>query len=599
MKREIYAFLNNFIIFLCFFLGLLFSYLYFFGENFLEKHRLIATFFDSILLFYKYFYGFFIFIVCIYFAFFVQQEIKIYLKSYNGYLFSRLSAFLILFFIIGLFFIFIFNLILPHIIAQRNEYKFSYDRYNLLESEANEISLKIKNIDISLSANRFFLSSDLTDSMKQKRKHLENLIKIYDKMRIIYVNNEELLTNYYLVKSEYSKIPSYDIDLEKVKKTFSQYPLQNLKKQDFFNIVNEFISQNDYYTANYFAYIAYVATKDDNFVALLNLTLKFINENRNFEKEKMQLISEEKQKNFLYLNTEKFKLAYYGFLNLHKLLPSDNEILNYKNKSLEKLRKRYLFFDEIEKYFEYYGINDVFLLQLDSKRGFYDYIYMQKVVAFNNHSKIIKNFELIRFNKTGNVVLHIKIPFATLKGNSVYQNVLDKDNEQSEITLTKVFVSDNSFDTNVLEVVKINENVENLALFSKFTEFGFFLKIQNLSSAFHRVAILNLKLINIFSLSMLLLISPILLVLMGAFFISLFSKIEFNFNSKVMIFLVSLMIAIFSGITCLFVNYFLIVFTSLLIYAFNSVYVSLAILSALLCFIIFKIIILNYRERHI
>ncbi|MCD2414912.1 chloride channel protein, partial [Borreliella burgdorferi] len=524
-------------------------------------------------------------------------EIKIHLKSHNGYLFSRLYAFLLLFFIIGLFFTFIFNLILPYIIAQRNEYKFSYDRYNLLESEANEISLKIKHIDISLAANRFFLSSDLTDSMKQKRKHLENLIRIYDKMRIIYVNNEELLTNYYLVKSEYSKIPSYDVDLEKVKKTFSKYPLQSLKKQDFFNIVNEFISKNDYYTANYFAYIAYVATKDDNFVVLLNLTLKFINENRNFEKEKMQLISEEKQKNFLFLNTEKFKLAYYGFSNLYKLLPSDNEILNYKNKSLEKLRKRYLFFDEIEKYFEYYGINDVFLLQPDSKRGFYDYIYMQKVVAFNNHSKIIKNFELIRFNNTGNVILHIKIPFATLKGNSVYQNILDKDNEQSEITLTKVFVSTDSFDTNVLEVVKINENVENLALFSNFTEFGFFLKIQNLPSAFHRVAILNLKLINTFSLSLVLLISPISLVLIGAFFISLFSKIEFNFNSKAMIFLVSLMIAIFSGITCLFVNYFLIVFTSLLIYVFNSVYVSLAILSALLFFLIFKIITLNYKER--
>lgn len=116
-------------------------------------------------------------------------------------------------------------------------------------------------------------------------------------------------------------------------------------------------------------------------------------------------------------------------------------------------------------------------------------------------------------------------------------------------------------------------------------------------SAFHRVAILNLKLINTFSLSLVLLISPISLVLIGAFFISLFSKIEFNFNSKAMIFLVSLMIAIFSGITCLFVNYFLIVFTSLLIYVFNSVYVSLAILSALLFFLIFKIITLNYKER--
>ncbi len=224
---------------------------------------------------------------------------------------------------------------------------------------------------------------------------------------------------------------------------------------------------------------------------------------------------------------------------------------------------------------------------------------MQKVVTLNNYSKIIKNFELIRFNNTGNVILHIKIPFATLRGNSVYQNVLNKDDEQSEITLTKVFVSMDSFDTNVLEVVKINENVENLALFSNFTEVGFFLKIQSLSSAFNKVAILNLKLINIFSLSLVLLISPILLVLMGAFFISLFSKIGFNFNSKAMIFLFSLMIAIFSGIICLFVNYFLIVFTSLLIYAFNSVHISLAILSSLLFFLIFKVIVVNYREMRI
>ncbi len=238
-------------------------------------------------------------------------------------------------------------------------------------------------------------------------------------------------------------------------------------------------------------------------------------------------------------------------------------------------------------------------MQPDSNKGFYDYIYMQKVVTLNNYSKIIKNFELIRFNNTGNVILHIKIPFATLRGNSVYQNVLNKDDEQSEITLTKVFVSMDSFDTNVLEVVKINENVENLALFSNFTEVGFFLKIQSLSSAFNKVAILNLKLINIFSLSLVLLISPILLVLMGAFFISLFSKIGFNFNSKAMIFLVSLMIAIFSGIICLFVNYFLIVFTSLLIYAFNSVHISLAILSLLLFFLIFKVVVVNYREMRI
>ncbi len=165
--------------------------------------------------------------------FFVRQEIKIYLKSYNGYLFSRLYAFLLLFFIIGLFFTFIFNLTLPYIIAQRNEYKFSYDRYNLLESEANEISLKIKNIDISLSSNRLFLSTDLSDSMKQKRKHLENLIRIYDKMRIIYVNNEELLTNYYLVKSEYNKIPNYDVDLEKVKKLFQSILCEALKSKIF------------------------------------------------------------------------------------------------------------------------------------------------------------------------------------------------------------------------------------------------------------------------------------------------------------------------------------------------------------------------------
>ena len=53
--------------------------------------------------------------------------------------------------------------------------------------------------------------------MKRKRKYLEDLIRIYNKMRLIDFDNDELSTNYYLVKSEYNRMPIYDVDLEKKK----------------------------------------------------------------------------------------------------------------------------------------------------------------------------------------------------------------------------------------------------------------------------------------------------------------------------------------------------------------------------------------------
>lgn len=331
-------------------------------------------------------------------------------------------------------------------------------------------------------------------------------------MRLI-SDNDELSINYYLARSEYDRMPIYDVDLEKVRKAVKMYLVKNLTKKDFQDIVNGFIDKGDYSTANYFAYVGFASTKDDEFSALLDLTFKAINEYKNIESEKKSSVFEEKQKNFLYLNTEKFKPAYYGFLKLHNLFPNDNEILSYKNKSLEKLKDEYFFFDEIEKYYEHYGINDVFLFQPNPSNETYDYIYMQKVVnTVSSYVKMIKNFELIRFNGSGNVILHIKVPFATLKGNRVYQNVLDKKNENSDITATKIIVSLTDFDLSNTNIIDINNNVNNLRLFANSGRGSVFLPIQVLLSAFNQIEMLNLRLISVFSSSLFLMMSPILLV---------------------------------------------------------------------------------------
>ncbi|AWG42737.1 hypothetical protein CR532_01810 [Candidatus Borreliella tachyglossi] len=596
MKKELYAFLSNFISFLFLFIVLVFSYTYFLGADYLERYRLIATFFDVIISIYNYFNGFFIFFICIYFIFLSKYETRLYLKEYRGYLFSRFYPFIFLFFIVGIVLTLVFNLILPHVHTQRSEYKYSYERYNFLDSQANEIIIKVKDIDINLSANKILDADDLLGAMNQKRKHLEELLRIYNKMRLIDYSNDELSTNYYLVKSEYDRMPIYDVDLEKVRKNIKMYLLKNLTKDDFKNIVNEFIDKGDYSTANYFAYIGFASTRDDELAVLLNLTFKALSEYKNIEIEKRYSVFEEKQKNFLYLNTEKFKPAYYGFLKLHKLFPNDNEILSYKNKSLEKLRGEYLFFDEIEKYYEYYGINDVFLFQPDSTNGTYDYIYMQKVVNSVSYIKMVKNFELIRFNKLGSVILHVKVPFATLKGNQVYQNVLDKDNEDNRITATTVMVSPRGFELSESNVININKDVNNLHLFSNSSRDSVFLPIQDLPNAFNQIGMLNLRLISIFSSSLFLLINPILLVLLGVLFMSVSSKVSFEFESKLIIFLISLIIAIFAGIISLIVNYLLFILIALLIQIFINIYISFFFIFSALLFIVFHLILVSYRE---
>ncbi|AYE36231.1 hypothetical protein DB313_01810 [Borrelia turcica IST7] len=595
MKRELYAFVSNFIIYLFLFICLFFCYAYFFGSDYLEKYRLIATFFDTVLGVYHYFNGFFIFFICIYFIFLSQYEIRVYLKEYKGYLFRKFYPFVFLFFIVGVIVSLIFNFILPYTITQRSEYRYSYERYNLLENQANEIVNKVKGIDISLSVSKILDANDLIEAMKKKRKYLEDLIRIYNKMRLIDFDNDELSTNYYLVKSEYNRMPIYDVDLEKIRKTIKTYLIRNLTKKDFQDIVNELIDKGDYATANYFAYIGFASTRDDELAALLDLTFKAINENKNIESEKRHLVLEEKQKNFLYFNTEKFRDAYYGFLRLHKLFPNDNEILSYKNKSLEKLRSEYLFFDEIEKYYEHHGINDVLLFQSDSGSGTFDYIYMQKIVSGISYLKMVKNFELIRFNKSGNIVFHIKVPFATLKGNEVYQNVLDKDNEESNIIATKIIVSSRDFDLNEPAIISINKDVDNLHLFSNSSS-NIFLPAPGLLNAFNQVEMLNLRLISIFSFSLLLLINPMLLVLWGVLFMGVSSKVSFEFDSKFIIFLICIMIAIFSVIISLFINYLLFILIAVFIQMFANIYVPFVFILFLLFIFIFHLIRVNYRE---
>ncbi|AHH03331.1 Hypothetical protein BHY_0380 [Borrelia nietonii YOR] len=422
------------------------------------------------------------------------------------------------------------------------------------------------------------------------------MLRMYKKMRLI-SDNDELSINYYLARSEYDRMPIYDVDLEKVRKAVKMYLVKNLTKKDFQDIVNGFIDKGDYSTANYFAYVGFASTKDDEFSALLDLTFKAINEYKNIESEKKSSVFEEKQKNFLYLNTEKFKPAYYGFLKLHNLFPNDNEILSYKNKSLEKLKDEYFFFDEIEKYYEHYGINDVFLFQPNPSNETYDYIYMQKVVnTVSSYVKMIKNFELIRFNGSGNVILHIKVPFATLKGNRVYQNVLDKKNENSDITATKIIVSLTDFDLSNTNIIDINNNVNNLRLFANSGRGSVFLPIQVLLSAFNQIEMLNLRLISVFSSSLFLMMSPILLVFFGVLFIAVASKVDFEFDSKSVVFLISLIIAIFSGISSLFINYLLLILIALFIQLFVNIYVSFILIFSILFFIVLHVMRVTYKE---
>ncbi|UPA13203.1 hypothetical protein [Borrelia turicatae] len=597
MKRELYTFVSKFFILLLLFICFVFCYTYFFGADYLDKHVLIATLFDTILSVYHYFNGFFIFFVLVYFIFLAKHETRLYLRDYKGYLFKKLSPFMFLFFIIGIVFMFVFNSIMSYVLTQRSEYKYNYERYNLLAGQANAIVNEVKSIDINLSSNKTLDVNELIEILQQKRKYLEELLRMYEKMRLI-SDNDELSINYYLTRSEYDRMPIYDVDLEKVRKTLKLRLIKNLTKRDFQDIVNGFISKGDYSTANYFAYMGLVSTRDDEFAALLDLTFKAINEYKNIEIEKKSLIFEEKQKNFLYLNTEKFKPAYYGFLRLHNLFPNDNEILSYKNKSLEKLKDEYFFFDEIEKHYEHYGINDIFLFQPNSGNGTYDYIYMQKVVnTVSSYIKMIKNFELIRFNRSGNIILHIKVPFATLKGNGVYQNVLDKKNENSDITATRMIVSLTDFDLSNTKIININNDVNNLRLFANSGKDSIFLPIQVLLGAFNRVKTFNLILISVFSSSLFLMMSPILLVFFGVMFTAVASKISFEFDSKLMIFLISLIIAIFSGIISLFINYLLLILIALFIQISVNIYISFILIFSILFFIVLHIIRVNYKEE--
>ena len=219
----------------------------------------------------------------------------------------------------------------------------------------------------------------------------------------------------------------------------------------------------------------------------------------------------------------------------------------------------------------------------------------KKIVSGISYLKWLKNFELIRVNTSANIVFHNQVPFATLKGNEVYQNVLDKDNEESNIIATKIIVSSRDFDLNEPAIISINKDVDNLHLFSNSSN-NIFLSVPGLLNAFNQIEMLNLRLISIFSFSLLLLINPMLLVLWGVLFMGVSSKVSFEFDSKFIIFLICIMIAIFSVIISLFINYLLFILIAVFIQMFANIYVPFVFILFLLLIFIFHLIRVNYRE---
>ncbi|AHH03332.1 Hypothetical protein BHY_0381 [Borrelia nietonii YOR] len=82
-----------------------------------------------------------------------------------------------LFFVIGLIFMFIFNSIMSYIIAQRSEYNYNYERYNLLAGQTNTIVNELKSIDMNLFSNKTLDVNELIEVLNQKKNTLKSCLE--------------------------------------------------------------------------------------------------------------------------------------------------------------------------------------------------------------------------------------------------------------------------------------------------------------------------------------------------------------------------------------------------------------------------------------
>ncbi len=200
------------------------------------------------------------------------------------------------------------------------------------------------------------------------------------------------------------------------------------KAADYIIRAEEYLADEDYYSSLYYADLAYKldSTREDaqRAAAKSREGIRSLEPDQN-DREAREYY-ELKKTGFDKLQNDDPIGAYYIFRSLSLSTMDDGDIIEFLNRSEEKISQISFFVDEAEKYQYLPGIENIVYLENDQTL-----IHIGKMILLGSEEAFFYNIEVVELNSNGDISRHYTAPYGKylFKSKSIIMQVIDRDNE--------------------------------------------------------------------------------------------------------------------------------------------------------------------------
>lgn len=229
----------------------------------------------------------------------------------------------------------------------------------------------------------------------------------------------------------------YATDLPEVGGEASQYGPFNLLDRDpseLLAIAQEYMEKEDYFSAYYYAALAYEVAEDNGeewrdakrFASSAWEKLSSIEPDQ--EQREVAELFDMKKRGLEALTTEdknKKIEAYYIFKSLSRSHPEDSEVVRYLDVSIQAIESITYFLPDAEEMITMPGsLNILFVNEVDTEQR--ELIFIRKMVR-SDAGTYVRHVESLAFASGGNLIYHMKAPYAQLIGHDLILLGIDPD----------------------------------------------------------------------------------------------------------------------------------------------------------------------------
>ncbi len=305
---------------------------------------------------------------------------------------------------------------------------------------------------------------------KTSRAYLENAKKAESKANLL--EAEELITRYLAIKPEdeegenlHKRIKArieniYRPVAETEKLKIEDSTPLDMTYEDALVIAGNYINEEDYYSAYYYASIAAkLSNNAEDALALSSRAWSALSkaEPSKEDIEAYELYSEKKKGAELLLEDRPIN-AYYLFKELAVDYPEDPDVKQYLDESIEKTKGKSYFIDEAVKILNLPGISDVCFINSQGENSDRELFFFGKIVI-SPEGTFFENFEAVSFNEKG-TTLHVTSKYGKLAGSYIILNGIDRENQRLTLTPEYIIAEKNPDAQNL---IKLNIKPHRLA----------------------------------------------------------------------------------------------------------------------------------------